>query len=557
MNQTKSATSKLVREIKKVNEDHEFYPTTQPILDCIKTDIINLFGIEDGKPITKSALDCGAGDGRALHALTSGKKYGIEISDTLTNAMSKDIFVIGTDFFQQQLLDKKVDFIFSNPPYEQFIEWLVKIITEGNAAVFYAVVPERWSNNSQIKQAMNGRKVEAKILGEFDFSDADRVARGTVNVVRFDFINLRYGERIRWNTRPNVDPFNHWFEANFPLTGSDRYRAELTEYEAKTQARNSLSRHFKSHNLVAKNCEVKLLEEFYNRDIANLMSTYKKLCDIDSDLLNEMGVKVDTVKEALRMKIHGLKDVYWSEVFNKLSVITNKLTFSSRKNLLDKLTAHTHVDFTASNVHAIVIWVVKNANDYFDSQLVEVFETMTESANVINYKSNQRTFGEECWRYNKKLVEGTVSHYKLDYRIILEAVGGIKGDNTISSSAANLFDDLCALALNMGFDTEHTSRSGLMEWSSNKKNLFFFNDINTGEPKLLFECKAFKNGNLHIKFLPEFICKLNVEHGRLKGWLKSKTQASEELDLPLDVVSSAFNSNYKVLTGTVLKLMAA
>ncbi len=40
--------------------------------------------------------------------------------------------------------------------------------------------------------------------------------------------------------------------------------------------------------------------------------------------------------------------------------------------------------------------------------------------------------------------------------------------------------------------------------------------------------------------------KLNVEFGRLVGWLKSKHEAADELDLPLEEVEDCFDSNLQL-----------
>jgi hypothetical protein len=38
---------------------------------------------------------------------------------------------------------------------------------------------------------------------------------------------------------------------------------------------------------------------------------------------------------------------------------------------------------------------------------------------------------------------------------------------------------------------------------------------------VLFQAKAYMNGNMHFRFLPDAIKALNVEAGRLLGWLRS------------------------------------
>ncbi len=48
-------------------------------------------------------------------------------------------------------------------------------------------------------------------------------------------------------------------------------------------------------------------------------------------------------------------------------------------------------------------------------------------------------------------------------------------------------------------------------------------------------------GYAHIRLNERFIKKLNVVHGRLKGWLRTAADACEEMDIPADLAEEAFN----------------
>lgn len=156
----KQRTFNLIQELKERQEDFEWYPTTDEILKVVAegiTDRIDKYHI--------SILDIGAGDGSALNRL---KKYieikkrdnerlydvdrfAIEKSQILISNMNSDIFVLGTDFLQQTLIDKDVDVIFCNPPYSEFEEWIKKILTESNANLNFLVVPKRWKKIKKYK----------------------------------------------------------------------------------------------------------------------------------------------------------------------------------------------------------------------------------------------------------------------------------------------------------------------------------------------------------------------------------------------------------------------
>lgn len=65
------------------------------------------------------------------------------------------------------------------------------------------------------------------------------------------------------------------------------------------------------------------------------------------------------------------------------------------------------------------------------------------------------------------------------------------------------------------------------------------------------------NGNIHIRFASEFMLALNVEVGRLKGWIHSAQQAAEEMGEELASVERVFKSAYQLLpaSGTEIILL--
>ena len=83
---------------------------------------------------------------------------------------------------------------------------------------------------------------------------------------------------------------------------------------------------------------------------------------------------------------------------------------------------------------------------------------------------------------------------------------------------------------------------------------FFFTINGQKKTATLFEAKAYKNGNVHIKFNQTFICRLNVEFGRLKGWIKSPKEAAQELDVPLEKAEKSFHSTIKIENDNILRI---
>lgn len=127
------STLALVSALKDHSEDFEFYPTTNEMLSAVRKDIQAILSdpFSDKYPIF-SALDVGAGDGRALMRLTDGDRYAIEKSLMLVERQDRSIVTVGTDLFAQVLLDLRCDVIFSNPPYSHFGAWSEKIVREAN-----------------------------------------------------------------------------------------------------------------------------------------------------------------------------------------------------------------------------------------------------------------------------------------------------------------------------------------------------------------------------------------------------------------------------------------
>lgn len=534
-------TKKLVSTLKQFNEDFEWYPTTTEILNLVKCDLKGM--LRDSEHA--SVLDCGAGDGRALKYLTQGNRYAIEKSKTLIDAMHRDIFIVGTEFMEQTLIDKRVNIVYSNPPYSEYEDWVVKILKEANCSYAYLVIPSRWKNSTEIQLTIESRRANYEVIGSFDFMAGDRPARANVDIVRF---TLGSGYSGIGHTSPYVDPFRLWFNEHFKFKGA---ASSSSQHALKTGLRKRVKESL-DNALVAGRDLTKVLEALYQKDMHNLLQNYQMICELDGSLLREMNVNLEGVKESLKLKVNGLKDCYWDELFGNLNRVTDRLTFHSRKSMLDVLNENTHVDFTAANAYGIVSWAVKNANKYFDDQLVSLVESMVSKANIINYVSNKKTFGDEDWRYRSK--PSLLDKYKLDYRIVIVNVGGLSKEG-ISNNSVNLIDDIRTVASNLGLDCSDYPGAKEMDWQEKpQKKEFLCTDLRNGKEIILMDVKAYYNGNLHIRFDQSFLCRLNCEFGRLKGWLKSAKEAAEELKIKPEQASQSFKSNIKIECQSLLSL---
>ncbi len=563
------STVKIVSCLKESDQDFEWYPTTDKMIDRIKQHMtkIGYQSRDDESGTYADILDCGAGDGRVLEKLAGcGDKYAIEKSSILVSQQPADIVPVGTDFHQSTLIDKKVDIVFSNPPYSEYEQWASKIIKEANAPDVYLIIPGRWKDSETIKHALESRGAEAKTLHSTDFLNADRAARAKVNILHID-LRGKYGYRKNHRhyndtSEAGTDPFSIWFDETFP-------QSEKTSSAERTK--DGIQKDLDNEMIAGRNL-IESLVYLYQSDMQNISNSYQAACQLDPSVVAELEILIDsrsslvsTLKKALKQRIQGLKHLYWHEFFSNYESITDRLTTGSRERMLSKLHHNINVDFTADNAYAITLWVIRNANKYYDQQLIDLVERMTRQANVAMYKSNQRTYGKEDWRFSRyapeKAPEG-LSHYKLELRIVLESMGGIYNDdfnsweypNGLNERSHSFISDIIAVAKTLGWTTSdsgkmrgHTQR----EWESNKSQQFI---CSNGE--MLMDVKAFKNGNLHIKFNQKFMRKLNVEFGRLKGWIKDHTQAAHEMNIPEEEAQDYFNG-IELISGVSPRLLLA
>jgi len=546
-----TATNKLVRVLQSSDQDFEWFPTTNEMIDTIKkhrlkhlkSDKYRHRRPEDKNKITDAVLDCGSGDGRVLERLTDGEKFAIEKARPLIRSMDRKINIVGTDFEQQTLIDKHVQICFSNPPYSSYSLWATKIIKEAEADAIYLILPVRWQSNESIKIALKQRKTKAEVIGSFDFENAERAARAKVNIV---YISLS----------ASAHAFTHWFDENFPMSDC-RVQSALDRMKEEQDAQANANNGWRGKRLVFSDGQLApALVKMYDEDLNTLMESYKGISKIPTNLFTHLNVEIKTIKDSFESEIVGLKKLYWNELFNNLDRITSRLTCAKRKAMLDHMSKRTMVDFTESNIYAIVEWVLKNSMQHYDDQLIDLVDKLVSDSNIKTYKSNRRIWGENDWRYNRK--PDDLSHYQLELRIITYLHSAIYQDswshrnqNGLSDNCVDFISDVRTVCRNLGYDI--TGQPGVLEvgeWASNKTKTFHYND--DGVQRVLFEVKAFKNGNVHIKFAKHVILRLNVEFGRLKGWLQDPTNAAEELYRTQEEIAGAWKSNISCLPAAKL-----
>ena len=497
----KKYTKDLVAQLKQNGQDFEFYPTTDEMFDVIVNDLkikeYNRF---------ESVLDIGAGTAHFKDRLAEVKKnftyFAIEKSEILIQNYSSDIVVIGTDFNETTLIDKKSDVVFCNPPYTDYVNWTTRILKETDARAIYMVIPKRWKDHAQLKNVVETLRIDYKVLGTFSFENAERQARAIVDVIKFSKRCDEYRE---------TDPFSVWFYETFKSLENE----ENDQYDQENIKQELVSLNNKD--------KVNLLVEFYQAEMENIQKAFESICSLDANTLKSIGIDKKSIKTALKDKLTNLKYKYWHELYTCLDTITDRLTSKTRYEMQQRFNAMGAIDFTEGNIRAVVLWIVKNTYKYMESQLVDLYKHFSDFENVKMYKSNQKTFTAEEWRWNKE--DEVRKNYSLDYRIIADERWNnnyMWQETTINENKARTStDDICTIAFNLGFRC--TERPVIKEFGT---KYYYMLDNN----KPLFEVKVYKNGNAHYKFNVEFCKAFNVEAGRILGWIKNKAEAKKELD---------------------------
>jgi hypothetical protein len=537
--------SAMLEAVKNAGEDFEWYPTTDRMIDAVARWM---------DKSAKSLMDIGAGDGRVL--LRLGAKceqeptlYSIEKSCVLIETQPENVVPVGTDLFEQNLACLPVDYIFCNPPYSQFETWAEMIITSGHAKKAFLIIPQRWKDSELIAAALKRRDATARVIHSDDFSDAERRARAVVDIVEISYPRKNaHGYRFD----ELQDPFDVWFDQNISTFDqeetTDGYQSEYD----RNQKELARIRHFETiPDMVAG----------YNEEYERMQENYRSIFQLDYALLKELGVSKNAVRDGIKAKMTGLKSKYWTLLFERLDTITERLSTETKAHFLEKLTGRATIAFTANNAYAVVLWAIKNANKYFDQQTVRLFRDISTFEGVQNYKSNQRTWEKDGFRYHR-FEEGDKrrpSHYLLDYRIVVTRYGAITSPDSYRSyespgnldkTCHELIDDIRAVLSNLGFRSSgFASRS--IQWASGEWQNW--HEIGTGDT--LFQVKAFKNGNLHLRFKPDAIKALNVEAGRLLGWLRAPRDVETELGYS-QAEAKRFYCSTKLIMPSNVRLLA-
>lgn len=410
---------------------------------------------------------------------------------------------------------------------------------------------ERWKKSERIKYALEKRKFETEVIGTYDFFNAERKARATVDVIMITAeFNTRYGYTQL------TDPFDIFFDETFKIN-CDKVSSDYKfESDRKKEIENQL--------MVAGDT-AQMLVEFYNRDMEKLYSNYRALEKLDAAIFAELKVDVPKLKESLKKRLQGLKSLYWDLLFKKYDRITSRLTSWCRDRVVGRLHDNVSIDFTMKNILMITTWVIANSNKLFDEQISEFFFTLCNSESIKLYKSNQR-FNNDDWLYIKEILDkkDTMSrsdfaekrrsfkYIKLDYRIVIKAWSNFKLEWStcrFTQDCLNFLEDIVVIGKNLGFNIVNTFPT---EWQDIDIDDWKNFNLTTDSGEIFANIKLYKNGNRHVKFNKEFMKKLNIEMARLNHWLKDKQEAKEEFDLTDEEINRIWKSNIQITDGKQL-----
>ena len=497
----------LLSELKDNNEDFELYPTTPEMIYCIDRCIRNN---------NVNVLDIGAGTCNFKKYSNKVKEYqAIEKSDILVENFPEDVIVVGRDFWNTNLIDKESDVIFCNPPYSEYIEWTCKIIKTGNAKNIFLVIPDRWKENKQILNCLDKDIFIYEVIGSFDFLNAERQARAKVDVLHIKNISI-------------LTAFDRFFKEEFNIEENDY---NYNEKQEKIERINEV---------ISKGDLVKNLCELYNKGLNELSEEFNSLKQIKNSTLKTIGVKGDEVKKALWLKLQGLKILYWEELFNNLNSINTRLTKKSREELFNNFSSIKTIDFNESNIYTVLIWLCKNINIYLDKQLKEVYFDLTTIENISNYKSNQKAWDTDNWKFSQE--KKNMSCYKLENRIILDSYRAFETNpfskfrnQLIFEDITKKINDIIVIANNLGFIIKALYE---VEEQFGTTHCVY---MQNGD--LFCEYKIYKKGTVHLKLNSNFMKAFNIAISQLMGWVRNKQEASEELDINIKEVGQYFNLN--------------
>lgn len=538
-------TRATIDDLKASNTDFEWYPTTNRMIEAVIADALSAGHCNSAA----SVLDIGAGDGRVLAAFKKEEKlglskfYGIEKSPNHVARWSADYTFIGGDFYENDISSSHVGITFSNPPYSSFERWTEQLIKSSYSTVIYLVLPRRWKESKRINTALAHRGLSAEVILTDDFTGADRKARAVVDVVRVisdEYNKPHYKNGLMGNKNDDgtispysflhhkrSDPMDVWFDEAFP----NMSKMKKSQSKDHNENKESVFGLFKKTNTIDD------LVMLYQLEADRVLKNYQALDNLDVDFFTEMNINLSSVKEILKKRMNDLRGRFWSAFIHNYEPITCRLTKKYQEKIYENLIDQSRgIPFNAINALIVTQMVIKMANEYSDAQVTDFFYELSNPKYTSLYKSNQKVFLKNNWRYCKDPSE-RANRYTLDYRIIQSCLFGLRL-NVVNRfegyDVNNVLTDICVIAKLVGIKLPHHYDSKEFVGSdvaAGERVTINYRPMGSDEETELFAIKFFANQNQHIYLSKEFAMRLNIYIGRLLGWVSTAAEAYEEMGI--------------------------
>lgn len=550
---TPYATLATVEQLKSANQDFEFYPTTAEQLQIINGDIQTILKTHEFSHSYDQkirVLDIGSGDGRSLNSIAESleainsdrirvTKLAIEKSTLHIGSYRKQsINLVGTDFFETNLISKNTDVAFCNPPFSQFSSFIQTIISQLNFKLFYAILPSRWIDDPQIAECIEKRGVsDVEVIAQSDFLGADRQARAKVDLVRFSFNDFEKEAELWTNTsryrsrftigRDSSCAFQQFIENELGLRKSyssttQKFNEHIERERVRTQMATEGTH---CHDVAVSRGVLWALLDNYEQDLSKTLNEYKKISELDTALLQELGVDYESVRTGVKEKLFGYRNVYWNLLFEHLDALSSRLTKRNKETLLNTLKSNA-LDFTYTNATYVVSFAVEMANELIESSMIEVYQSLTSEKSILrHFKSNTHMFNDR-WRHNRN-DDNSKAKYILDYRFVSTHHSNFSSYNhTLNDSARDFTNDLMVVFRLLGYS--HIIPAVELNTIEAGNSLLVRGNEPSGKRVDLVKIRYYKNGNRHISFNQEAMLRFNVTVSRLLGWVRSKDDFDAE-----------------------------
>jgi hypothetical protein len=392
------------------------------------------------------------------------------------------------------------------------------------------VIPVRWKNEPKITKELE--RYEATVVGEFDFSKADREARGKVNLVR---VNAPWivddgdsGRRITYQRLEGT--FERWVRDNI---ADFQDKPEKGWEEARAEA------------IALKKTPIEQLVDDYETEKTNLGAAFKAIGKLPPEIIKIMGQDKKSMLEIIRKSIEGLKSKYWRAAFDKLDPVRKRMTKRTRDRIFNKIEEFKTMDFNADNIYSIIIWIINNANIGILDQIGEVFDELTIKEYIEVYKSNRHWIKSD-WRHTDKSwkYEALPPRWKLglDYRIVLRAY-------YYSYDRYSVVDDFIVICRNLGFPISASCEPDYTLHSTEQK---FY----TKDDEIAFTMRFYTgNKNAHLKINKKLLMKFNVEVAKIRKWITNPEDIEEEFDVTKAEAASLWNTGLSLLGSSDIQML--